>query len=413
MSMRVLFLTPYVPFPPDEGGRIRVYELLRVLVHRHEVDVLTLSEGSRLERDAVQELRSQGLPTEEVVLRQSRPATLREALRTGRSLLWARFASPEFADAMVARGRAGSYDVIQCEFAYMGQYARLRDHLPAPRWVLDEHNIEFDVAKQLVRLADGVRGAPYRLYGRRETALRRREELEACRAVDHVLTVSERDRRVLADAAPDVDSSVVPNGVDVDRFHPVAPSPGAPGAVFVGKLDYRPNLDAVVWFCDEVLDRVRSEIPGFTFTIVGAASSAAARRLGNRAGVLLAGRVPEVGPHLERASVVVVPIRAGGGTRLKVLEAMASGCAIVSTSVGCEGLEVTAGHHLAVADSSAEFAREVVRLIHTPSAREKLGRSGRELVQERYAWSGIATRLEGLYSRLVDQPAGRREASAV
>jgi glycosyltransferase involved in cell wall biosynthesis len=217
-----------------------------------------------------------------------------------------------------------------------------------------------------------------------------------------VLTTSEHDRRTLRELVPGLHASVVPNGVDIDAFSPrPADDSGPPMAVFVGKMDYRPNFEGVQWFCEEILPCIRAEVPDFEFTIVGADPPRAVRSLAGLPGVEVTGFVDDARPYVLRATVVVVPLRAGSGTRLKLLEAFAAGRATVSTTLGREGIDAEDERHLLTADEPEDFARQVVRLLGDPGLRRGLARHARDLVEERYSWSSVSARLEGLYGELV------------
>jgi glycosyltransferase involved in cell wall biosynthesis len=206
-----------------------------------------------------------------------------------------------------------------------------------------------------------------------------------------VFTTSEDDREVLARELPGLRASVVPNGVDLERFTRRAGAPAdRAGAVFVGKMDYRPNVDAAVWFCDEVLPRVRERDPEFRFTIVGAEPAPAVRALGKRRGVEVTGFVDDTRPYLESAALAVAPLRSGSGTRLKILEALAMETPVVTTTTGAEGIDARDGEHLWREDDPAAFADRVVEVAAGDRAAEAVGRAGRELVERRYGWKAIA-----------------------
>ncbi|MGH2876253.1 MAG: glycosyltransferase, partial [Solirubrobacteraceae bacterium] len=212
---------------------------------------------------------------------------------------------------------------------------------------------------------------------------------------------SDREEPVVAAAAPELPTAVVPNGVDVANFSP-SDAPTEPRTlVFNGILDYRPNLDAAHHLVEEIWPRVRARCPDSRLTIVGRAETADLRRLRVR-GVTITGEVPDVRPYLERAAVIAVPIRMGGGTRLKVVEALAMGKATVSTSLGCEGIEITDGKHLLVADNAEMFAARVTELFDDPVRRHALGTAGRRLAEEAYTWDVAGERLERLYTRVTD-----------
>jgi polysaccharide biosynthesis protein PslH len=392
--MRCLFLTPFLPFPPRDGGRVRMFELMRGLAARHEVDLLSLGHA---DDEAIAGLTAAGVRVVDVIT----PAAgaLPRALARRTSVYHARYGSERFASALRARLRRHDYDVVQCEYAYMAQY---RQPVSPAAWVLDQHNIEYQLNASMLR----TRGLAYRLYARRELRLRRAEEIAAFRAVDHVLAVSDLDRDTIRRDAPGTAATVVPNGVALDEFLP-AEDRGS-GAVYVGKMDYQPNVDAVRWFCERVLPAVRARRPGFTLTIVGSRPTDGVRALARMPGVTVTGEVPDTRPHLHRAAIVVVPVRAGGGTRLKVLEAFASGRAVVSTRLGCEGIAVADGEHLLLADDADAFAAAVLRLLDEPALRASLARSARELVEGRYGWDAIVERLDALYGTLAPAAAEAR-----
>ena len=420
-----LVLTPFVPYPAADGGRVRMYHLIRGLSARHRVDVLTLAEPTPESRAAVDGLRSEvrswgggpGGRVESVEHRLSRAGAAWRACVRGDSVYQTLYRSAAYQQALDAMLNATRYDVVQVEFVYMAQYRR-SGRRPEPPRVLDEHNVEFRINATLAADRDSGAGAPalrgvaYNLYARREFAHRRTEELAACRGADHVLTVSEPDRAVLQEALPGLPVTVVPNGVDLAHFRPIPPAATDTGVVFVGKMDYRPNVRAAVWFCTEILPAIRRERPDCPVTIVGAQPTAAVRALERLPGVTVTGAVPDTRPYVSRAAVTVVPIRAGSGTRLKILEALALGRAVVSTTAGCEGLNVVDGEQLLVADEPDLFARHVVRLLGDVAERERLGAAGRRLVEARYGWDAAVATVERVYAAVTRTSASPPEADA-
>jgi glycosyltransferase involved in cell wall biosynthesis len=196
---------------------------------------------------------------------------------------------------------------------------------------------------------------------------------------------------------------VIPNGVDTEQFVPSTQVCAKPLAelsmVFTGKMDFRPNVDGMVWFCKEILPRVRSEIPLAHLVIVGQKPSAAVDSLRTRPGVEVTGAVPDIRPFVADAAVYVVPLRMGSGTRLKVLEAMAMGKAIVSTRRGVEGIDVVPGRDVLIADSPVDFARQVVGLLRDPARQQSLGRAARDLAVAKYDWRSIVGAFDAIYER--------------
>ena len=381
-----------------------MYEFIKGLSARCRVDVLTLVDANDAARNGVAELRASGFNVVGVAHdRQANPATFLRALRTRRSLYGTLFASKAFADTLRARLESEQYDIVQCEFPYTAQYAPRRRTRGRPVWVLDAHNVEFRLNATIAGISSGARGAIYRAYASRERRLRREEELDACRRMDRVITVSRADAAVLGSVLPSLSPAIVPNGVDVSRFTPsdVPEEARSPSAVFVGRMDYRPNVDAVHWFCSEILPLVQRVVPAFTFTICGTNPVPSVRKLDRLEGVEVTGRVADPRPYLDRAAVAVTPIRAGSGTRLKILEALAMGRPVVATTLASEGLETVAGKHLMIANQAADFADQIVHLLENQAERRRLGQAGREFVERRHDWKTVVSMLEEVYAEML------------
>jgi glycosyltransferase involved in cell wall biosynthesis len=227
-----------------------------------------------------------------------------------------------------------------------------------------------------------------------ESRKMRRYEANACARAHLTIAVSDADRRLLAGAAPAARVRAVPTGVDVDYFAPdgVAEVPGR--LVFTGSMDWYPNDDGIVHFIEAVLPRVRREVPAATLTVVGRNPSARLRALAAAAGVHVTGLVDDVRPHMAEAAVYVVPLRIGGGTRLKIFEALSMAKAVVSTAVGAEGLPLAPGQHFLQADDPDGFAAAVTSLLRDSARRRAIGGAGRRLVEERYSWSKVVDEFE-------------------
>ncbi|HUE75510.1 MAG TPA: glycosyltransferase, partial [Chloroflexota bacterium] len=224
--------------------------------------------------------------------------------------------------------------------------------------------------------------------------------------VDGILTVSPEDQEALRELGVRSPIQVIQNCLDVARL-PFQASPSERDAaeiVFTGTMDYRPNVDAATWFCSEVWPRVLSRLPEARFTIVGRDPSPAVRQLAQQHGVEVTGAVPDVGPFLRRATVYVVPMRMGGGVRFKVLEALAAGLPVVSTTMGATGVDLNPGVHALLADQPDEMASTIVRLIQRPEERLSMAKAGRELVAERFDWAVVIPVLEAFYVQLLEPP---------
>ncbi|MBN1934736.1 MAG: glycosyltransferase, partial [Anaerolineae bacterium] len=226
-----------------------------------------------------------------------------------------------------------------------------------------------------------------------------RYEAWACRSVDAVTAVSDQDAAALRRLVPNLDVTVVPNGVDVAAytlFQPAAPILPPHSLLFTGTMDFRPNVDAVLWFADQVFGRIRSRVPDAQFYVVGQRPHRRLDALKERPGIAITGSVPDTLPYFASADVYVIPLQSGGGTRLKVLEAMAMKKPIVSTTMGCDGFGLTSGQEALLANDPAQFAQAVISLLNDPSRCKKLGEAGFEFAKQ-YDWTNIVPRLESVY----------------
>jgi sugar transferase (PEP-CTERM/EpsH1 system associated) len=400
--LRVLVMSPFFPYPPVFGFLVRTFNLTRMLARRHDVTVLTYirSDQQRHVPEAGQELNL------EVVNHDPRVGLAKRVSQLG-TLFSARpfdvyvVASKQMQSAIDRICAQETFDLIQVESCTMAQF-RFPEGIPI---VVDEHNIESELRR---RLMTGERSAIRRLYSRLELRRFCAFEHDVWRRADGCVLTSEREVDQVARAAPQVRISVVPNGVDLERFAPSDAPVDANVVVFNGTFDYRPNVDGAEFLVDQVWPRVLDRRPGLRLQLVGRMPESARGRL-TRAGVEILGEVDHVQPYLERAAVVAVPIRMGGGTRLKVVEALAMGKAIVSTSIGCEGIAVRNDVHLTISDDPDEFATRILELLEDPTRREQLGLAGRALIEARYSWDAACEGLDALYR---DVLASRRRARA-
>ncbi len=240
------------------------------------------------------------------------------------------------------------------------------------------------------------------MFNRIEYQRFRRFEQRAWRKVDGCIVTSGREVAIVRASAPEVPIEVVPNGVDLAYFAPAAEPPKPYTLVFNGVLDYRPNLDAALFLAQEIWPLVVARCPEARLSIVGRNAGVDLRDL-RRPGIELIGEVPDIRPYIQGAAAVVVPIRMGGGTRLKVVEALSMGKAIVSTSLGCEGISVRDGEHLLVADDAKAFAARIVDVLESPDLGAALGRAGRRLAEREYSWELSADQIDALYGSLVGE----------
>ena len=405
--MRILLLTPQLPYPPYQGTAMRNYGLLKGLARRHQVHLLSfLAPNDSL--SAAEPLRVL-LESFDTV-----PQPSRSSLQRIQSLMTSplpdmahRLASPDLRSMLARVLEAHTFDVVQFEGIEMIPYLDVLLKLPRaegrPLLVFDDHNAEYVLQQRVfeadIRLPRRWPGAAYSFVQWRRL---RRYEAWACQQADIVVAVSEPDRRALARIAARVQVDVVPNGIDLEAYASYrAPEGFLPlhSLVFTGKMDFRPNVDAVLWFADHVFPIIRASVPDAQFYVVGQRPHDRLDRLRGGPGITVTGWVPETRPYIASADVYVIPLRSGGGTRLKVLEAMAMGRPIVSTTMGCDGFPVLSGREVLLADDPQSFAQQVLGLLADPERGTSLARSAVRFAAA-YDWSQILPRLESAYARV-------------
>ncbi len=416
--LQVLFVTPYLPSPPRFGGQMRLHGLISGVAARHEVSVLSLVDVNEDQVESVRETeaycrRVLTVPNRRYAAGGASKRLLQlGSLFSSHSYEWLVHHEASFEAALDQAIEAERYDVVNFEFTHMAAYRaghRGRGRLD-PAFVLDEHNIEYDLLRQTARAgSDAVR----RVYNAVDWRKVRSEELRTWAGLDGCTLTSERDQAMLLADAPHTRTAVVPNGVDVEFFKPPQPPPprSPETLLFFGAIDYFPNTDGLRFFLGEVWPKLRSRVPRVKLSIVGRRPPA--EIVAHRGpDVQITGAVEDVRPHLARAAVVIVPLRLGGGTRLKILEAMAMGKAVVSTTVGAEGLGVVPERDLLIADDAEGFAAQIRRLLDDPGLAASLGASARALVVERYGWQASVDRLCDFYGEVLEARAAAPGASA-
>jgi sugar transferase (PEP-CTERM/EpsH1 system associated) len=391
--MRILWLKTELLHPLDKGGRIRTYHMLQSLNRLHHVTYLTLDDGSSAP-DALERAHEYCSEVVRVPFRTTRKGSAAFYTELAQNLtsplpyaVW-KYRSHAFRGECERLLEAGPIDVTVCDF--LAPAINLPTHLRQPT-VLFQHNVEADIWRRHWDVASHPLTRAYlRSQWRRMVSF----EQAACRKVDHVVAVSDQDCERFQREYGVRAVSAVPTGVDTSFFQPSADVARQPGnLVFTGSMDWLPNEDGIMSFVDHILPLVRRDLPDATVTIVGREPTTATLSLPKRDLLIcVTGRVPDIRPFLERAAVVIVPLRIGGGTRLKIFEAMAMGCAVVSTSVGAEGLPVRDGTHLLIADSPEEFAQACVRLLRNPDLAQRLGAEAATYVRTHFSWDVAAGR---------------------
>lgn len=402
--MRILMIANYVPYPEISGGRIRIYNLLRRVAKRHDVSLAALL-GSPGDADGVPHLRQFCSNIETAVMdRRSRlakaPGMLRYALQ-GKPPELKLLHSEELVGKIAKLFSAVDFDIVQIE-SHMALYLATLPRTESYKSLQMFQNV---ASHQLPRISQVERRADRKLRTWLNGIILGRWEARYAENFDRCTTVSELDRQFLLKANPRLYVDVIPNGVDTEKYHPLPPPPdnARPSLMFIGSMSYPPCVDAVLYFCRTILPRMRETINPIEFRVVGGNPHPDVLAL-NGNGVHVTGTVKDVLPYYQESTVCVVPLRAGGGTRLKILEAMALGRPVVSTAIGCEGLDVIDGEHLLIANTPEQFAEKTVHLLRDAHLAQYLCTNARNLVEARYGWDPIAERLLDIYDEMIGTP---------
>jgi len=393
--MKILFVSPYPPYPPTFGGSTRIFNLMRQIGLHHEV--ISLSYPSTAgDSHSLDGLRAVARRVVEV----QRPAIDKRwaqarSLVSRRSFQRISHYTPAMQAAIDRVAAEEQVDVIVAEFSQMAIF----DFPPGPALIVDEHNIESDLIYRSYRSA---RPSFRKLYNLVEAHKFRREELELLRKADMVTVTSDRDGDLLLESVPDLDVAVIANGVDTEYFKPGGGVAEPATLVFTGAMHYHPNVEAALYFLDEVLPLVRREVPHVRFIAAGGNPPAELTRRASEH-VVFTGYVDDMRDIIAKAAVFVVPLLVGGGTRFKVVEAMASGKAVVSTSLGAEGIPATQGKNILIADDPRGFATAVVALLREPERVSALAAAGRRFVETRFSWDVIGRHFEKVVQRIADR----------
>lgn len=394
----ILLVAPYLPWPADFGGAQRVYALVRGLAERHAVTLLAPATAEEFDatRDLGQLCDVVTVPAA-TTARQS--AGDRKRLQQLRAQLGPRsFAElsgyrPQLEAVMRVIFMSRRIDLVQFEFP-----AAALHRLPEPRpTVFDAHNVEYELLERVARSDASI---PRQIFNATEAAKVRHLEHRLWSAATVTTATSARDAATISNVTGD-DVPVIPNGVDPTLFE-LERAPKAGQIIFVGAMRHQPNAAAAVWFAREVLPLVRAKLADVRFSIVGADPPAEVRALAGN-GITVTGYVDDVRPYLATAALAVAPLRSGGGTRLKILEAFAAGVPVVSTSIGAEGLEVVAGEHLLLADTPAELAAATLLVLRERTFAQRLADAAQRLARERYSWEHIVPLLEDAHTLALER----------
>ena len=409
--MKILWVKAGGLVPPDTGGKIRSYHILRELAREHSITFFSFY-GTH-PNDSHSQLEKIFERVVTIPLDLPEPKSFRELCEYGLRLFTrepyniSKYCKPNVRHALQQLLKQETFDVIVCDFVIAA--GAIPWEFPTPK-ILFTHNVESVIWQRHYQVAQNPL---WKALSWREWRTMQSAERKYLGEADHVLTVSEDDRQFFAQFVDPAKLSVIPTGADTAFFSPTAEPERANSLVFTGSMDWLPNEDGVIYFIKEILPLIRQEVPELSFTVVGRNPSQRLQHLAaGTANVYLTGWVEDIRPFLSQAAVCVVPLRIGGGTRLKIFEAMSMGKAIVSTTIGAEGLPVRPGEHLVIADEPAQFAKSTVGLLRDAARRRSMGLTARHLVVQNYSWTMVAKQFADILADVVAKPGRSRRPKA-
>ncbi len=405
--MRILVIADYLPYPLIGGDRIRIYNTIRRAADQHEVSLVAFLE-KKSDIEGVAHLKEFCIHVETANFEErSRLAKLPGMLQyilSGKPPELSLLYSDELRRKIRKLTSTNKFDIVQIEHARMGLYLEMLHPDEHRKSLLMFHNF---TSQQFGRVSNVERRWSKKVRSKLNSIAMGYWEPRYAEKFTRCTTVSEEDRQLLLDANPHLKVDVIPNGVDIDKYQPLPlPSKSArPSLLFLGNMGYPPCVDAVLYFCNEIFPLIRQENNRAEFWIVGRDPRPEVLELKDK-NVHVTGRVPSVMPYYQQSPICVVPLRAGGGTRLKILEAMALGRPVVSTTIGCEGLDVKDNENILIADKPAEFAEKTMRLSNDRELYQHLAENGRKLVETGYGWDQITDKLLKVYTAMTETPLG-------
>ncbi len=389
--MKILWVCGTFLHPTNKGGQIRTLEMLKRLHQRHEIHYVAFAQEGQTEGFArAGEYCTHAYAIPHKVPPRTSPAffgQLAVNLVSALPLSVSRYVSQPMKDAIDSLRKKETFDSVVCDFLFPApNFADLSDV------VLFEHNVESMIWQRHVESSgDPLRRAYFGMQHKRMLEC----EQKACREAAHVIAVSPIDARKIEQMFGIAKVSDIKTGVDLDYFEP-PPTAQARVAdlVFVGSMDWMPNIDGVRYFVAEILPLIQAKIPGVKLAIVGRTPSAEIQKLAEKGNIVVTGTVPDIRPYLWGSAVSIVPLRIGSGTRLKIYESMAAKTAVVSTTIGAEGLIYADGMNIAIADSPEHFAGRCMELIENSEGRKKMAQAAFDMVAQRFSWPQVATEFE-------------------
>lgn len=408
---RVLFLTQVLPYPLNAGPKVRAYHMLRHLAEGHQLTLVSFVRSDDTP-EAIEHLRDICHAVHAVPIRRSFARNVRAGLKglfSGLPIVIVRDETAEMTATLHRLTQKAPFDVIHADQLSMAGYGQIAARRGSPRTLLDEHNAIYMLAQRMATIEpDRLR----RQIMAREAHAFARYEAAMCRAYDALLTVTQEDQEHLLALFPPgqraslaAKFTVVPICVDPEKTSPVTRRPRSendpPTILHLGTMFWPPNVAGVVWFAREVFPLIRQQMPEARFVVVGKSPSREVQALTSDPHIEVIGYVPDPEPYLAAADVFIVPLHAGGGMRVKILDAWLWGLPIVSTPIGAEGIEIRNGENILLAEDAEAFARATLRLLTDEGLNQRLRTAGRAWVESRYSWRQVYRQVDEVYERLL------------
>jgi glycosyltransferase involved in cell wall biosynthesis len=392
--MNILMITPFFPYPAEFGGTIRTYHLAKEIAKKNNLFLISFKDRDNIDIEKMQEFCKsvETIPFSE----ESKRINQLKTLFNKRSYQTIQYKSQEMQSAIDKSIVDNKIDLVFIEFSQMGSF-KIPSNVPI---LLDEHNIEFDL---LARMSAKDSFSFRKLYNKLEAKKFMKEELSFVKKSAITITTSQRDIKIIKQYLPETRISEITNGVDCSEFaKPENIIPEKNSAVFTGAMNYFPNDEGVNFFMEEIYPFLQKKDPNFKITIVGSGPSEKIKAYKND-NINVTGFVKDVKPYMWNSSVFIVPLRMGGGTRFKVVEAMAAGIPVVSTSLGCEGIPATNGEHLQVRDDPEEFANAVFEAATNQELAEKFKVNGMKFAKENVDWEIVGNKLNNEIQSVISE----------
>ncbi len=403
--MRIFFVCQRVPFPPDRGDKIVTFNEIRHLAKHHEVHVFCLGDGAAdLGNVPAMHKYAKSITAVPVYGLAGKLRALK-ALLDGQPLSVAAFNVAALHQAIVRKSDELPPDLIIVYSCNVAQYA---EHFVGLPRIMQFHDLDSLKWAQYAERSRVPLKWIYRIEAKRLLAY----EWSIARRFSHALVCTAGERRDFEHLFPGIAVSLVGNGVDLDYFRPLGETKRPGSIVFTGVMDYFPNIDAMLWFCDEILPAVQAQVPDATLTICGSRPTAAMRRLAKRRGVTVTGWVPDTRPYLDSAEVFVAPLRLARGVQNKLLEALAMGLPCVASKAAWNGTVVPQGAGILVTDDGKEFAEQVVRLLRDDALRSELAGKAREIAEAEYRWDRQMAVFDQVIAAVTSWPPRRAPTAA-